>query len=192
VLVAPTAATALPDGASEFLAEMRACGAYALQELLAGRAFAFSNFTTALEEIHRGTHRPYPCGAGAGYLSVNATGELYACHRVVDDKRFAMGDVHNGPDQQSRRRLLTERHVHRQPECGSCWARYLCGGGCYHEVTNRGRVACDYIRGWLDFCLSAYAELSRCRPEYFVVPDPRDTTVRSTRPSREGDAWPTT
>jgi hypothetical protein len=35
---------------------------------------------TALEEVHRGTHRPYPCGAGAGYFGVSRpTG----CLRVI-------------------------------------------------------------------------------------------------------------
>lgn len=51
--------------------------------------------------------------------------------------------------------------------CNGCWARYLCGGGCYQEVAKRGRVGCDYIRGWLAFCLASYAELSQVRPEYF-------------------------
>jgi uncharacterized protein len=42
----------------------------------------------------------------------------------------------------------------------SCWARYLCGGGCHHEVIARGRPACDYIRGWLHYCLGAYLRLT--------------------------------
>ena len=41
-----------------------------------------------------------------------------------------------------------------------CWARYLCGGGCHHETIARERRACDYIRGWLHYCLGAYARLS--------------------------------
>jgi hypothetical protein len=43
-----------------------------------------SNIITALKEIHHGTYRPYPCGAGAGYLGVSASGELAACHRFVE------------------------------------------------------------------------------------------------------------
>ena len=67
------------------------CGRKALQALVDRRPYPFSNFETALHEIHRGTHRPYPCGAGAGYLSVNAKGNLYACHRLLDDERLADG-----------------------------------------------------------------------------------------------------
>ncbi|MGW7455484.1 radical SAM protein [Streptomyces sp. NPDC054787] len=153
-----------------FLEQMVECGERALRELSAGRRYPFGNFQTALHELHRGTHRPYPCGAGAGYLSASAEGALYACHRLVDDPDFAMGSVSGGPDVEARRRHLTVSHVDRAEPCRSCWARYLCGGGCYHEVSRRGRPACDYIRGWLAFCLRAYVEISQAAPEFFQLP----------------------
>lgn len=152
---------------SGFLEQMVECGSKAKTESLAGRAYPFSNFHTAMQEIHRGAHMPYPCGAGAGYLSVNTEGGLYACHRLIDDPEFAFGSIDNGTDDAARASHLTMRHVDKQEPCRSCWARYLCGGGCYHEVTRRGRIGCDYIRGWLKFCLSAYAELSHRSPSYF-------------------------
>jgi uncharacterized protein len=117
-------------------------------------------------QIHRGTHHPYPCGAGAAYLSVNTEGKLFACHRLIDDNKFLMGDL-DELDMKSRSHHLVMNHVDNIEPCNSCWARYLCGGGCYHEVSRRGRVGCDYIRDWLDFCLKAYVELSTRRPEYF-------------------------
>jgi uncharacterized protein len=147
------------------------CGTKTKRAILARERYPFSNFETALHEIHRGSHRPYPCGAGAAYLSVDVDGGLYACHRLVDDERFAMGDVASGSDLARRAAHLAERHVHRQEPCRSCWARYLCGGGCYHEVDRRGRVACDYIRGWLAFCIAGYAEISAQAPEYFAAPE---------------------
>lgn len=154
-----------------FLEQMIACGSFARDSLLRGQRFPFSNFETALHEIHRGSHRPYPCGAGAAYLSVNADGELYGCHRLVDDAEWAMGDIASGPDTAAREAHLDRRHVDRQEPCKSCWARYLCGGGCYHEVDRRGRVHCDYVRGWLRFCIGAYAELSLRAPGYFINPE---------------------
>ena len=75
-----------------------------------------------------------------------------------------MGDVFSGTDDARRAQHLARSHVDRMEPCRSCWARYLCGGGCYHEVERRGRIGCDYIRGWLDFCLAAYAELSAHGP----------------------------
>ena len=157
---------------TRFLAEMVDCGRTALAHLLAGRRYPFSNLETALHEIHRGTHRPYPCGAGAGYLSAGAEGGLYACHRLVDEPEHAMGDVRAGSDRARRAAHLSRSHVDRMTPCSGCWARYLCGGGCYHEVAKRGRIGCDYIRDWLAFCLASYAEISDVRPAYFAEPQP--------------------
>ena len=149
------------------LAEMVACGAEFERRVVAGERYPFANAVTALRELHRGTHRPYPCGAGAGYLGVAADGALAACHRFVGDPQAAFGSVTEGIDRRRQLRWLDERHVHAQQPCNSCWARYLCGGGCHHEVIARGRPACDYIRGWLHWSIGAYARLSAVRPDYF-------------------------
>ena len=86
------------------------------RSILGGQRYPFANMINALREIRRGTHRPYPCGAGAGYLGVSAEGDLFARHRSVGDD-----------------------------------------GGCHHEVIRRGRPACDFIRGWLQYCIAAVA-----------------------------------
>ncbi len=149
------------------LDQMVACGAEFERRVVAGERYPFTNAVTAMRELHRGTHRPYPCGAGAGYLGVSADGDLAACHRFVGDPGAAFGTVTAGIDRRRQLRWLDERHVHRQTPCSGCWARYLCGGGCHHEVLARGRPACDYIRGWLHWCLGAYARLSAARPDFF-------------------------
>ena len=142
------------------LGEMIDCGQEFERASRSGRRYPFANMVNAMREIHRGTHRPYPCGAGAGYLGVSAEGELSACHRFVGDEEGAMGSLDSGVDLARQADWLATRHVHRQEPCNSCWARYLCGGGCHHEVIRRGRPACDYIRGWLHYCLEAYLRLS--------------------------------
>jgi uncharacterized protein len=142
------------------LGEMIDCGREFERASRSGQRYPFANMVNAMREIHRGTHRPYPCGAGAGYLGVSADGELAACHRFVGDEDGVMGSLDDGVDLTRQADWLAARHVHRQQPCQSCWARYLCGGGCHHEVIRRGRPACDYIRGWLHYCLEAYLRLS--------------------------------
>jgi uncharacterized protein len=159
----------LPD-LDVLLEEMIACGHEFEQRVFAGETYPFANMMTALQEIHRGTHRPYPCGAGAGYFGVSASGGLFTCHRFVEDERASMGHVSQGVDRHGQRRWLAERMVDQQEPCRSCWARYLCGGGCHYEVIHRGRPACDYIRGWLDYALGAYVRISARRPALFAGP----------------------
>ncbi len=168
MLASPTGQDQLgEDELGVLLEQMIVCGRAFETHAAAGRPYPFSNMQSALTEIHRGTHRPFPCGAGAGYFGVSADGDLAACHRFVGDAAGAMGSVAAGPDRALQDRWLTERHVDRQEPCRSCWARYLCGGGCHHEVLRRGRPACDFIRGWLDYCLGAYVRLAHARPEIF-------------------------
>jgi uncharacterized protein len=143
------------------LAGMIDCGRAFERKTRAGERYPFANMLNAMREIGRGTHRPYPCGAGAGYLGVSAEGELSACHRFVGNEAGAMGSLGEGVDGARQTEWLARRHVHRQEPCRSCWARYLCGGGCHHEVIARGRPACSYIRGWLHYCLEAYLRLSQ-------------------------------
>jgi uncharacterized protein len=151
------------------LGGMVSCGEEFERRIVAGDRYPFANMVNAMRELHRGTHRPYPCGAGAGYLGVSADGDLAACHRFVGDDDGAMGNLTTGVNVERQALWLTQRHVHRQEPCRSCWARYMCGGGCHHEVIRRGRPACDYIRGWLHYCLGAYCRLSSSRPDYFGV-----------------------
>jgi uncharacterized protein len=160
------------------LDEMIACGREFERRTTAAERYPFANLTTALGEIHRGTHRPYPCGAGAGYFGVSAGGGLFACHRFVEDDQASMGTIASGVDRARQQRWLAERTVDRQEPCRSCWARYLCGGGCHYEVIHRGRPACDYIRGWLEYALGAYIRLTMNRPDAIVQ-------IVSQRPGRE-------
>lgn len=156
---------------AEMLTGMVACGLAFERHVLRGKRYPFLNMVNALRELHRGTHRPYPCGAGAGYFGVSADGDLAACHRFVGDTAGAMGSVETGIDRARQDSWLASRHVHFQEPCSGCWARYLCGGGCHHEVLARGRTACDFIRGWLHYTLQAYGRLSRFAPHWFAGND---------------------
>jgi uncharacterized protein len=133
--------------------------------LRAGEPARLSNLSIALKQLHRGASSPYPCGAGGGYFSVSAEGRWYACHRAIGDPAFELG-TSAGLDVERRRAFLTARHVEAQIDCRSCWARYLCSGGCHQEASARTPPSCDFIRGWLRFCLSTYCELGA------VIPDP--------------------
>ncbi len=135
------------------------------QRVRAGAGFRFSNLAIAMKQLHAGSAKPLPCGSAANYVSVSARGEYFTCHRTIDDARFSLGTTEEGLSGARRESFLHARHVDRQEPCGTCWARYLCGGGCHAEVLSAGRSGCDYIRGWLEYCLRFYDKLLRERPE---------------------------
>ena len=154
------------DDLNTMLKQMIACGLTFEQQTLAGKRYPFLNMVNALKEIAKGTHRPYPCGAGAGYMGVSSDGDLAACHRFVNEPAGNMGNINSGIDTSLQNNWLASRHVHTQVPCNQCWARYLCGGGCHHEVLDKGRNACDYIRGWLHYTIQAHNRMSRIKPDW--------------------------
>lgn len=162
VLSSPTGRGEMaPEDLSRMLDEMIACGRLFEKALADGIVLPFANLLSTLRRIHGRARDEYPCGAGGSYMGVSAVGGLYACHRFVDDESARLGDAADGVDAARQAQWLAERNVRHQEPCRSCWARHLCGGGCHFEVVRRGRPACDYIRGWLDYCLDAYVRLRR-------------------------------
>lgn len=155
-----------PKDLKVLLTGMIECGLNFEHAVLQGKRYPFLNMINALKEIGKGTHRPYPCGAGAGYMGISAEGDLAACHRFVNEPKGYMGNVSSGIDPSLQNRWLAERHVHKQSPCNECWARYLCGGSCHHEVLEKGRTACDYIRGWLHFVIQSYERIHRLVPDW--------------------------
>lgn len=149
------------------LQQMISCGLSFELQTLQGKRYPFLNMINALKEIHKETHRPYPCGAGAGYMGISADGELAACHRFVNEPMGALGNLATGINEERQNQWLQDRHVHFQEPCRSCWARYLCGGGCHHEVLSKGRKACDFIRGWLYYTLQAQERMQTLKPDLF-------------------------
>lgn len=161
-----------PSGRSEMAAtdlellleQMVRCGELFREHLGRGTVLPFQNIIKTLQRIHARERDAYPCGAGGGYLGVSAEGQLYACHRFVNDDEGHLGSVADGLDQLKRSQWLESRHLDRQSPCTTCWARHLCSGSCHYEAMKRGRPACDYIRGWLHYCLTTYVQIARRDP----------------------------
>ena len=157
--VGPAGAGALRDEDwPDYLAALIAASRAELGRLKQGFSIRLTNLAIALKQLHRGASSPYPCGAGGGYFSVSAAGRWYACHRAIGNPAYELGS-NEGLDAAARRAFVTQHHVHAQMDCRSCWARYLCSGGCHQEASARSIASCDFIRGWLAFCLAAYCEL---------------------------------
>jgi uncharacterized protein len=162
-----------PSGKDEMLAadldrlldQLIRCGENFREALRRGRILPISNVIKTLQRIHSYEREQYPCGAGGGYMGASADGGLYACHRFVNDDEGLMGNVFSGVDRDRQSSWLDNRHLQKQSPCGSCWARYLCSGSCHYEAIKRGRPACDYIRGWLNYCLGLYTELLQAQPD---------------------------
>lgn len=89
-----------------------------------------------LSGLATGEKRRFGCGLGRAMRAISVDGGIYPCHRFVGMDEYRMGDLDN-----YRAIGLNDYHrtvVDNLPECRCCWARFLCGGGCFYE--NQGRT----------------------------------------------------
>lgn len=95
-----------------------------------GEYLSFYQFEEMVGQAGRVDLHVNSCGAGVSYLAVSADGKLYPCQRLVGLEEYSLGNVSNGIDRPPVVQLFEDTHVKNKKTCLSCWARYLCGGGC--------------------------------------------------------------
>jgi len=117
-----------------------------------------------LVQAMRRQRRYFFCGRAMRMVAVAANGDIYPCHRFVGAAEFRMGNVHTG---EFRRDEFLRSPVVENPECASCWARYLCGGYCQHDnAAARGDpmqhdpCSCAQLRARVEYVIHAVGGLS--------------------------------
>jgi uncharacterized protein len=115
------------------------------------------------------------CGVAGSYLGVASNGEVYPCFRHLGLKDYHLGNVRAGIDDEKRRSFLGREaaDVDSRPVCQECWARYLCGGGCYADSTVYGPDRrqpqvqhCPFWRTEIEVAIRFYDKLRSSDPTY--------------------------
>ncbi len=137
-----------------------------------GRILPFSNILDLLARLHLGQTKSIACGAGFGYLAVDADGNFYPCHRLAGEEIFCVGGLDTGADADKIRSSLATLTAGKKQMCSDCWARTLCTGGCHYENHLRENKlglppgsSCHFIRSWLQLGIELYAELRRMQAD---------------------------
>ncbi len=74
----------------------------------------------------------YRCFAAKEKISICANGDIYPCDSFVGNTGFLMGNIYEGVNQDIREKFYS-LSVFDRPRCKVCWARFVCGGDCYHN-----------------------------------------------------------
>ena len=136
------------------------------REAACGRVLPFSNLLDLLARLHLGQVKSAPCGAGLGYLAMDAEGRFFLCHRLAGVARFRSATSIPASITPRSARALPRSRRRARTHAGACWARSLCAGGCHHEnhvrETELGLPpggSCEFIRRWIELGIRVYADL---------------------------------
>lgn len=107
----------------------------------------------------------HSCKAGRGYVTVDVNGDIYLCHRLVGKDKFLLGNVIEGTyNLKLPKAISNEMNVDNRKQCKKCWARYICGGGCYavnyefnKDISLVPGIYCQHKKHTIKSALAIYA-----------------------------------
>lgn len=163
------------DDLEKVFSGMKRLGSRYVEAALKGENIGFSNMHQLMTDLHEGSAKSLPCGAGVAMLAVDKSGGLNLCHRFTGSDLPLFGTVEQGIDRQALSRFIEKRLDRSGTGCASCRIRNLCSGGCYHESYARyGDPShptyhyCDLMRDWVDFGIEAYGRIRAGNPGFFA------------------------
>lgn len=118
------------------------------------------------------------CSAGSYMFSFAADGNIYPCDCFVGQPEFVLGNFYDkfSDEQINKYRNLS---VYVRPKCNKCWARYVCGGDCYHnsylkqgELLTPDESYCELILQIIECVISCVNKFKMLnRDEYYKLFD---------------------
>ncbi len=118
-----------------------------------GRPITFYHYMIDLKHGPCIYKRISGCGSGTEYMAVTPWGDLYPCHQFVGDEKYLLGNIWDGVQNEAMQDQFRRCNVYARPECGDCWARLYCSGGCaanaYHatgSITGVYEYGCKLFR----------------------------------------------
>lgn len=95
-----------------------------------GNDFVFFHFMVDLTGGPCRKKRIRGCGAGTEYIAVAPGGDIFPCHQFVQMPGYKMGSVFEGGLNEQIAKQFDDCDIYHIDDCGTCWAKYYCSGGC--------------------------------------------------------------
>ncbi len=122
-------------------------------------------FESILERVESNSVNKEFCDCGKRYIAIDVKGNVYPCEGFIGVEEFKMGDIIN---KELERSWVHPENVDENIECMNCWARYLCGGSCYHEawmrtgqINGRDKLVCETYKIAFEYALKLYIKLKK-------------------------------
>ncbi len=149
----------------KFLAALKSRDVNTLKELSCCGHLAY--FIQQFVNNHK---KHFHCGAGKAMVAVSCSGDVYLCHRFVGMEEQRLGDIFSGTVE---RETYLNSHLKPSSKCTTCYARYICVGGCYHDnlgitksIFEPAEDMCVLVRRSTEFAAAVCSHLSDEDKEY--------------------------
>lgn len=195
---------------ARMLAELQGLAVYYAQELHRGNYFRLEPLAGTFRQIYEGQPSARADLSGSHALALDGAGDWYPSRYFTGDPAFRLGNLADGRIDEGVRAPFDDLGTVVTPECMSCWARNLCGGGhsaIHHALTGAIRrpdpAWCEAQRAWFSAAVAAFNLLTshgvnfarlyqslepRKKPSLWRMARMALTVKAGVRPIEEGDA----
>ncbi|MTK12443.1 MAG: SPASM domain-containing protein [Clostridiaceae bacterium] len=94
------------------------------------KAAKITNIVLLLRRIHNRSIKSNTCRAATSSLTIDKDGNIYPCHRFINEKDFNLGNIYKEFNLTKFNHIKNEIQVEHNKICDKCWAINYCGGGC--------------------------------------------------------------
>lgn len=140
----------------------------------AGDLSAAHFITGYIADFCRGRQRR-ASDAGGEYLVVSASGRLYPHPDVAEREEYCLGHAATGLDRDKLAWWRSYLDVDNRAVCRDCWARYICGGGCFSAAIKLLgtpdqpiEAECELIQHLIQLAIWVHLELREKHPQTFL------------------------
>ncbi len=142
--------------------------------LLEGKIFIIRNFYLFIKRLHFKKKLFYKCGVGRSGVAITPKGDIFPCYRFASVPSYRMGNIFEQGINRSFQQQFIDNRVDDRAGCNTCWARYLCGGGCpYHAVYKQGDIykndhqECQFLLHLVELSLQIYIRVKNSKPQFW-------------------------
>lgn len=135
-----------PELSKKFSQQMQEVAAHAYEKYGFSGLRKIKSFDTIINNLERRVRIKNYCGAGKSHLMIDARNQIFSCPWDINDKSEKIG--HSTQINEQKKEFYKKPFIEKPP-CKTCWARFLCGGGCLfvHKVATGSKNNVN-----LDFC----------------------------------------
>ncbi len=130
-----------------------------------GEYWGIINVLKFLNMLYFSVVRHDYCGAGVSVISISPDGSVFPCPRFTGEKEFLLGNILTGLNN-DKGFIFLNNSVDNRLDCQNCWARYICGGGCFYmhwtatgDYQRNDIMWCEWTRRSIETAIKAYAQL---------------------------------
>jgi uncharacterized protein len=156
-----------PEEKAAYFADLELLGRKVEADIAAGRMPKDDRFSWHVLQLLAGIERDTFCAAGETTFGITPAGDVLPCV-LMEGEGSRLGHIAQDPVSWREAGRRWRRSRPGRPECASCAARPLCGGGCPALMPVCGADECDLVRKNCEVATAIY-ERFRSTPQDLLV-----------------------